>query len=115
VRLRAVPYLIPTVITDLFLVTDSRLRPGKPGWKVDGSANFGWIQRFCHLDSPIFLSDMRTHKVLRTAPFVRSNMQGRGGLLASEYWPYLYTMLRERNPKHRRTLARFAPEKLSSC
>jgi hypothetical protein len=31
-----------------------------------------------------------------------------------EYWPYLYAMLHERNPKHRRTLAKFAPEKLSA-
>lgn len=100
-------------ITDLFLVTDSRLRPGKPGWKDTGNANFGEIRRLCHLDSPVFLSDMRNHKVLRTASFVRSSMQARGGLLVSEYWSYLYTMLRERNPKHRRILARFAPEKVS--
>jgi hypothetical protein len=77
-------------VTDLFLVTDSRLRPGKPGWKAGGEANFGRIQLLCRLDSPVFLSDMRNHKVLRTAPFIRSNMQGRGGLLVSEYWPYLY-------------------------
>jgi hypothetical protein len=100
-------------ITDLFLVIDSSLKPGKPGWKDDGKANFGRIQRLCSLDSPVFLSDMRHHKVLRTAPFIRANMQGRGGLLVSEYWPYLYAMLGERNPKHRRTLAKFAPEKLS--
>jgi len=101
-------------VTDLFLVTDSRLRPGKPGWKAGGEANFGRIQRLCRLDSPVFLSDMRNHKVLRTAPFIRSNMQGRGGLLVSEYWSYLYAMLHERNPNNRRTLARFAPEKLSA-
>jgi hypothetical protein len=101
-------------VTDLFLVTDSRLQPRKPGWKVGGEANFGKIQRLCKLDAPVFLDDLRNHKVLRTSSFVRQNMQGRGGLLVSEYWPYLYGMLRERNPKHRRTLAKFAPEKLSA-
>jgi len=35
------------------------------------------------------------------APFVRGNMQGRG-LLASEYWPYLYSIIHERNP-HQKT------------
>jgi hypothetical protein len=37
-------------------------------------------------------------------------MQGRGGLLVSEYWPHLYDMLYARNPKHRRTLTKYAPE-----
>lgn len=99
-------------ITDLFIVTNSRLKPGKPGWKSNGTANFGEIRRLCHLDSPVFLSDMRNHRVLRTAPFIRSSMQGRGGLLVSEYWPYLYGMLSDRNSKQRRVLTKFAPEKV---
>ena len=99
-------------ITDIFRLTDFRLRRGHAGWR-DGEANFGQIERICKLDSPIFLSDMRNHKVLRTASFIRQNMQGRG-LLVSEYWPYLYSMLYGRNPKHRRLLAKFAPEKLSA-
>jgi hypothetical protein len=39
-------------------------------------------------------------------------MQGRG-LLASEYWPYLYSMIRERNPGARKAMAKYAPERLS--
>jgi hypothetical protein len=99
-------------ITDIFRCEDSRLKPGQAGWR-DGQANFGRIERICKLDSPVFLQDMRNHRVLRTASFIRQNMQARGGLLVSEYWPYLYDMLRERNPKHRRELAKFAPERLS--
>lgn len=38
-------------------------------------------------------------------------MQGRG-LLVSEYWPHLYSMIYERNPKIRKVLANYAPEKL---
>ena len=100
-------------ITDLCLVTNARLRPGRPGWKAGGNVNFGDIRRICRFDSPVFLDDMRNHRVLRTASFIRSNMQGRGGLLVSEYWPYLYKMLSDRNPKNREQLRRFAPEKLS--
>lgn len=98
-------------ITDVFRCVDARLKPGGAAWR-DGQANYGRIERVCKLDAPIFLQDMRNHRVLRTASFVRQNMQGRGGLLVSEYWPYLYGMLHERNPKHRRILAEFAPEKL---
>ena len=80
---------------------------------MGGKANFGAIQRLCKLDSPIFLSDMREHRVLRTSSFIRSNMQGQGGLLVSTYWPHLYRMLCERNPKRRPLLAKYAPEKVT--
>jgi hypothetical protein len=99
-------------ITDVFKFTDTRLRRGRADWR-SGEANAGRIERLCKLDAPVFLDDLRNHKVLRTSSFVRQNMQGRG-LLVSEYWPYLYAMLHERNPKHRRTLAKFAPEKVSA-
>jgi len=35
-------------------------------------------------------------------------------LLVSEYWPHFYAMLYARNPKHGRTLAKYAPEKMSA-
>jgi hypothetical protein len=69
----------------------------------------GEIKRVRRLESPVFLSDFRQHRVLKTASFVRANMQGTGGLLVSEYWPYLHSMIHERNPKARKALARYAP------
>jgi hypothetical protein len=71
----------------------------------------GRQRRVCKLDSPIFLSDLRQHKVLSTASFVRVNFQGRGHLV-SEYWPYLHSMICERNAKARKTLARYAPDRV---
>jgi hypothetical protein len=82
------------------------------GGKRKGKFFSGDVERICKLDAPIFLDDMRSHRVLRTASFIRSNMQGRGGLLVSEYWPHLYAMLYARNPRHRRTLTKYAPEKM---
>jgi hypothetical protein len=74
---------------------------------------YGTVERVCPtLKSPLDLETMRKHPVLRTASFIRANMRGRGGLLVSEYWPHLYAMLYARNPKHRRTLAKYAPEKM---
>lgn len=99
-------------ITDVFRYTDDRLRRGQAGWR-DGECNAGRIERLCKLDAPIFLEEMRSDKILRTSSFIRQNMQGRGGLLVSEYWPHLYRMLHDRNPKHRRTLAKFSPRRLS--
>jgi hypothetical protein len=75
---------------------------------------YGTVERVCKLDAPIFLDEMRNHRVLRTSSFIRSNMRGRGGLLVSEYWPHLYAMLYARNPKRRKTLAKYAPDRLST-
>jgi hypothetical protein len=86
------------------------LKPGPAEWRK-GEANYGSIERVCKLAAPIFLDDLRNHKVLKTASFIRMNMQGRG-LLASEYWPYLHSMIHKRNPKARKALARFGPEKI---
>ena len=97
-------------IADVFRLTSSELWREKAGWRP-GEAYFGHIQRVCKLSAPIFLDDLRNHRVLRTSSFVRKNMQG-NGLLVSEYWPYLYSMICERNPGSRKPLSRFAPENL---
>jgi hypothetical protein len=98
-------------IADVFRYTGRTLKPGQAGWR-EGQANYGSIERVCKLDAPIFLEDLRNHKVLKTSSFVRMNMQGRG-LLVSEYWPYLHSMMHERNPSARKVLARYAPEKFA--
>ena len=97
-------------IGDVFRFAGDQLRRGKAGWR-SGVAYYGYIKRVCTLDAPIFLRDLREHKVLRMASFVRGNMQG-VGLLVSEYWPYLYSMIYERNPEPRKALADYAPERL---
>lgn len=97
-------------ITDVFRFSGRGLNRGRAGWR-EGDAYFGSIERVCTLDAPVFLDDLRNHKVLRTASFVRRNMQGRG-LLVSEYWPYLHSMIHERNPKSRKPLARYVPENI---
>jgi hypothetical protein len=71
----------------------------------------GRIQRARKLEAPIFLDDLRNHRVLRTSSFIRKNMQG-NALPVFEYWPYLYEMIRDRNPKSRKLLSRLTPEKL---
>jgi hypothetical protein len=98
-------------ITDVFRFSGHRLKRAPASWRA-GDAYLGQIERICKLDAPIFLSDFRQHKVLKTASFVRMNMQGRGHLV-SEYWPYLHSMIYERNPKSRRQLARYCPEKIA--
>lgn len=97
-------------ITDVFRLTSDELWRAKAGWR-SGEAYFGHIERICRLEAPIFLDDLRNHRVLRTSSFVRRNMQG-NGLLVSEYWPYLYSMICDRNPQSLKALVRFAPEKL---
>lgn len=84
-----------SAITDVFLFEGREKKRAGAGWR-DGEAYFGEIRRICHLGSPAFLDDLRKHRVLKTASFVRRNMQG-VGLLATEYWPYLYDMILARN------------------
>ncbi len=97
-----------SAITDVYRLAGS-LRRGRAGWR-EGECYVGSIRRLCKLPSPIFLSDLRAHKVLATSPFVRSNMQG--NLHATEYWPYLYDLILARNAAVRSTLSRFQPAKL---
>ena len=97
-----------TAITDLYVLVGPLSR-GQDGWR-SGSAYFGAIRRVCHLASPVFLADLRRHRVLSSASFVRRNMQG--NLHASEYWPYLYELIVSRNSRVHTALARFQPEKL---
>jgi hypothetical protein len=97
-------------ITDIFRFAGQGLKRARASWR-DGDCYAGRIQRVCKLDSPIFLKDLRSHRFLGTASFVRRNMQGQA-LTASEYWPYLYEMICERNPSARKALVGYAPDRL---
>lgn len=94
-------------IHDVFTLTTA-LKRGNAGWR-DGDCYGGRIKRVCRLESPIFLDDLRNHRIIKTSSFVRSNMQG--NLHATEYWPYLYEMIVSRNPGVRAKLAKYAPER----
>lgn len=95
-------------IKDIFIL-DGELERAKAGWR-DGSCNAGSIKRVCKLGSPIFLEDLRQHRVLKTSFFVRRNMQG--NLNATEYWPYLHEMIIQRNPSIKKKLMKYSPEKI---
>jgi hypothetical protein len=97
-------------ITDVFAFSGDEIFRGRAGWR-DGEAFFGQIKRVCRLGSPVFLEDLRKHRVVKTASFVRRNMQG-VGLLATEHWPYLYDMILARNPAIAKRLDRLRPDRL---
>ena len=99
-----------SAITDVFVFSGTNLSRDGAGWR-DGEAYFGEIRKICHLKSPVFLDDLKKHRVIRTASFVRRNMQGIG-LMATEYWPYLYDMILERNPVSSKKLNQLRPDKL---
>ena len=95
-------------IKEIFCFTGELAR-AEADWR-DGDCYGGKIEKICELDSPIFLDDFRQHKILKTASFVRRNMQG--NLLVTEYWPYLFKMIITRNPTIEKLLSKYAPEKL---
>ncbi|HPQ81314.1 MAG TPA: hypothetical protein PLZ86_06270 [bacterium] len=67
------------------------------------------IRRVAQLKATLHFEEMRRHRVLGDAGFVRAQMQGRH--CATEYWPDLYGLIVKRNPSLKRTLSRFSPEK----
>jgi len=79
-----------------------------PSRRKPGRDYMARISRVCRLDAPIFLEDLRSHRVLSTAAFVRGKMRNRYN--ATEHWPFLYDMIVRRNPKARRRLAAYAPQ-----
>jgi len=99
-----------SAITDVFTFDGEAVTRGKAAWR-DGDCYAGQIRRLCRLASPIFLEDMRRHRVISTASFVRRNMQG-VGLCATEFWPYLYEMIVDRNPAVAGEIRSLRPDRL---
>lgn len=97
-------------IKDIFVVCGEK-EEGEAGWR-DGVCNYAPIKRVCKLKSPIFLEDLKQHRVIRTSSFVRCQMQGKGGLNATEYWPYLFEMIIQRNPGIKKKLLKYAPDRI---
>lgn len=95
-------------IRNIFVATE-RSKKVIASWKK-GKDYMGPIRRVVSLKSPIFFEDLQNHRVLRTAHFVRNQMQGRPN--ATEYWPYLYDLIVKRNPSVNKQLQPFAPENL---
>jgi hypothetical protein len=99
-----------SAITDIFVFSGDDVSRGKAGWR-EGECYVAEIRRVCRLHSPVFLQDMRRHRIIKTSAFVRRNMQG-VGLAATEYWPYLYEMILERNPGAAERLKVLRPDRL---
>jgi hypothetical protein len=95
-------------ISDVFVLTE-RLYRKKADWRK-GDCYAGHIRRICSLKSPVYLEDIRNHEILKDAVFIKRNMQGNH--LVTGYWHYLHDMILQRNPRLKRTLSKYAPEKM---
>lgn len=95
-------------IRNIFIAKD-RAKWVKAEWR-DGKDYMAPTRRLCSLKAPIFFEDLRRHRVLSFAHFVRNQMQGRPN--ATEYWPYLYELIVKRNPSVKPKLRQYAPENI---
>lgn len=95
-------------IADIFELTDS-VRLCEARWKA-GKDYMGPIRRICRLKAPLYMEEMRNDRILKTANFIRGQMQGRPNV--SEYWPVLLDMIVRRNPSIKKALAKYSPEAL---
>ena len=93
------------LIKDIYVVSGD-MAPGKASWR-QGDCYYAPIKRLCKLDSPLFLRDFKEHRVLKTASFIRRNLQG--NLHVSEYWSYIHEMIIKRNPKAKKFLKKYEP------
>lgn len=91
-----------------YFVKRASWKKGTNSWKK-ASDHRAEIRRVCELKAPVFLEDLRRDRVLSTAGFVRGDMRGR--VNATEYWPYLYKLILQRNPSIRAALRRFSPDR----
>ena len=96
-------------IGHVFVATE-RAKLVKAIYKGGKKDYMGDIERICIIKSPVFLDDLRAHRVLKTAGFVRARMIGRPNV--TEYWPYLHDMIIKRNRPAKKLLSRFAPENI---
>ncbi len=97
------------LIEDVFVLTEDA-RYERADWKA-GKDHSATIRRVATLDSPIFWEDLKNHRIIGQANFVRGCMRYRPN--ATEYWPYLFDLMVRRNKGLKRTLARFDPAKLA--
>jgi len=88
-------------------VKNAAWKKGSKQWKKKGDHR-AVIRRICKIKAPVFLEDLRRHRVLRTAGFVRGDMRTR--LNATEYWPYLHELIARRNPLTKVLLKKFSPD-----
>lgn len=94
-------------IHDVFVLTGD-LKKSKADWR-DGDCYLGKVKRLMHLKSPLHLEDLRAHRIIKTAAFMRRNLQGTQHV--SEYWPHLYDMITKRNATATKSLRSYAPSK----
>jgi hypothetical protein len=66
------------------------------------------IKKICSLNSPVALHDLRNHKNIRTAAFIKNKIRGRQS--ATAYWPDLHKLILNKNPSLRIYLKRFSPD-----
>lgn len=81
----------------------ARWKPGKD-WMAP-------IRRVCALKAPLHFSELRDHKVLCNAGFVRGQMRKR--FRATEYWPDLFHMVVTRNPAAALKLKAYGPSRIA--
>ncbi|CAA6606114.1 conserved hypothetical protein [Rhodospirillaceae bacterium LM-1] len=95
-------------IADLFRVTCQPTKQ-RAGWKP-GRDVMASITRVASLKDPIHLEDLQSHRRIKSAGFIRGQLQG--GYKATSQWADLYKLILDKNPSARKTLARYSPDKV---
>jgi len=96
-------------IRDIFRLA-GRVTHCRADWKP-GKDWMAPVRRVCTLKSPVHLSDLQQHRVIRDAGFIRGSMRNR--YKASEYWPEIHRLIVARNPSLVSKLQKYGPDRLA--
>jgi hypothetical protein len=97
-------------IREIFVLSTAlSLAKCNPAWR-DGTCFGGKFRIVCRLGAPVFLQDLKAHRILHTAGFVKGRLQVNRDV--TQYWPYIYELIVSRNPKAKPALKKYSPERM---
>src|SRR5262249_25129367 len=69
------------------------------------------IKKIATLQHPIAFGEMRDHKQLGKAPFIKARLQGSHREVTA-YWPQLYSLIVSKNPAAKPVLKDYTPDQV---
>jgi len=97
-------------IKDIFVINGQYSKRKSGSWTIKKTDVFANISRIASIRSPLSFEEIKTDKTLSNSHMVAMQMQGRFDVTGE--WYRIYHMLIVKNPKLKKDLSDFSPEKI---